>query len=499
MSQESTFTWNIADNEARIIMTTNCNYKCIFCHSEGFDPYTQCKWKPEEDVVLKIIDDILKLGCTDITITGGEPLIYKDLITIIAEFIARKSSDTQITVVTNASLFTEEWLDQIVGFNNIRFNISLHTAEPEEYSRLTAQSSFSLEKIKNNLLMLKKIDIPFKLNCVSMRETMNKESIKNLVEFASEVGAKALKFIELLIMEQHESLFKSYIANTSIAKMLPDNFEFLKKTQRRDEYVSKKYKLTVELQKCRCRFGCKQCLEVNTTCLNAVGEFFPCFEYSSKSYSVLNADFQEVLQDGMKVIEKLADNFGDNSPSLIKDVKYIDRRRELNFIVDDRSGIEKFLKECSLIQKREYSDYYFSSPLDVEFQTVQMRVHHGDKENAKLIISTSQTEKVGEYTITTRIFQYKNKETMVEHPDFIINTMKRLGWHISHKIKTIEDEYDYNGIIFRLLLINQKVLLLNIFIDDIYNISKLIDKLGGLGLKNCITENIDTYYQKLIY
>lgn len=492
--------WNIKDNEARIILTTNCNYKCIFCHSEGFDPYTQCTWKPDEKQVLGIINDILEMGCTDITLTGGEPLIYEKLVLAVLNFVKEQNKDARVTIVSNGSLLKEAFISELSKFDNVRFNISLHTANSEEYTRLTAQKNFSLFTIQENLICLSKANIPFKLNVVSMRETMSKESIEDLIDFATKVKATALKFIELLIMEQQESLFKSYISNSTIAQILPSDFQFINKNDRRDEYFSKEKNLTIELQKCRCRFGCKQCLEVTTTCLNANGEFFPCFEFSGKSFDLKNEPIDKALERGMCVIEKLADKYGDDSPSLIKDVQYIDRRKELYLQVKDDILKNEIFKDIQLLQKREYSDYYFTvsgvlSTVSEIDKTVQMRVHHSDKENAKLIISTTNLEESHGVQCTSRIFQDKDKPAMIETPDFIMNTMKHLGWSLSHKVKTFEDEYEYKNLKFHILKINSNMTLLSIFLNE--NTSdELLDNIIKVNGVSIIEQNIDEFLKE---
>ncbi len=144
--------WNIKDNEARIILTTNCNYKCIFCHSEGFDPYTQCKWRPTKNGILEIIDKVLELECKDITLTGGEPLIHKDIVLDVIAYVAEKSPEASVTVITNASLLTKEWICEVRKYKNVRFNVSLHSCDPEQYKYITDQKSFHIDVIKDKLI-----------------------------------------------------------------------------------------------------------------------------------------------------------------------------------------------------------------------------------------------------------------------------------------------------------------------------------------------------------
>lgn len=492
------YEWNIAGNETRIILTTNCNYKCVFCHSEGFDPYTKCSWTPDWAFLKKIIDDVISHGCKDITITGGEPLIHPDFLLKAARHISEKSEGVELTIVTNGSLFKEEWLKSVSRFKNVRFNISLHSADPERYATITAQKHTSLESLASNLILLKPLGIPFKLNCVTLRETMNEESILKILEFARDVGADAVKFIELLIMEQSDAMFSSYISNDSLAKMLPSTFHFSRRRDRRDDYTSDDFFPTVELQKCRCRYGCENCLTETTTCITGNGLFHPCFEYSGKSFDIMGTPLDVALAKGMKEIEKLALRFGKGSPSLVKDIQFTSRHKSVFFRLSSPEVISEILKKSELNQKREYSDYYFTSELiTTSSRTVKMRVHHADKKNAKLIISTVVTEKIGPLFVSSRIFQHKEKVPMIEEPDFIVNTMKQLGWSIVGRIKFLEHEYSFGENIFRILNVNGD---LNLVAVNISEETKAEDLKLFIDAENMtmIKENINSFYRSLL-
>ena len=497
MTRQKNPSWNIADNEARIIITTNCNYKCVFCHSEGFDPYSKCPWKPDWLVLQRIIDDLMAEGCEDITITGGEPLLYKQILMKAARHIALKNDQASLTIVTNGALFEEAWLKEIMACcGNLRFNISLHTADPKRYAEITDQNQTSLGELRANLLLLKQLNIPFKLNCVTLRETMRDKSILAILDFSKEVGARAVKFIELLIMEQNDSMFSSYISNDTLAKMLPSSFSLSKRTKRRDEYTSSVFPFTVELQKCRCRFGCNNCLTENTTCITGDGMFHPCFEYSGKSFDITQMSLPDTLSKGMTVIEELARKFGDGSPSLIKDIQFTDRHKSVYFKQLSPELPDEIKRNCVMTQKREYSDYYFTSELSSDpSKTVKMRVHHADKQNAKLIISTVIAERVGDLFVSSRIFQNRNKVPMIDEPDFIVNTMKQLGWTIAGKLKFFEHEYLFGKTQFRTLNLNGDINLIDVQLSSNSN-SENINHFLKEQYFSMIEESIDLFFRR---
>ena len=90
----------------RVIVTTRCNYRCIFCHSEG---YYHCVRNKNEEMsieTLKLVGIIAKrFGIDQVKITGGEPLLRRDITEIISVF--RSLGYRDISIVTNGSLLKD--------------------------------------------------------------------------------------------------------------------------------------------------------------------------------------------------------------------------------------------------------------------------------------------------------------------------------------------------------------------------------------------------------
>ena len=96
--------------EWRISLTENCNYQCFFCHEEGLDMGKKRKVKTIDEIY-KVVLKGIELGYTDITFTGGEPLIRKRDIIEILERLSKENLLPDITIVTNGYLVDDELLD----------------------------------------------------------------------------------------------------------------------------------------------------------------------------------------------------------------------------------------------------------------------------------------------------------------------------------------------------------------------------------------------------
>lgn len=99
-----------------IILTRNCNLKCIMCMTRGNTSTL------EKDQAIRLAEFGLKQGFSCIELSGGEPFILgytKDIIKVL------KNSPTQVLITTNGTLVTDEQIDLMASCNNIHVQISL--------------------------------------------------------------------------------------------------------------------------------------------------------------------------------------------------------------------------------------------------------------------------------------------------------------------------------------------------------------------------------------
>lgn len=233
--------------EARILITSRCNYRCVFCHGEGIGDMAVDHWQPDEEATLRVVEQVLAAGGKDITLTGGEPLLKPAIVASVIRKVASDAPAATVTVVSNAALLTEDWLKAVAPLRNLRFNISVHTADPERYRQITGQSQFSTCDLLRALELMRKYDVPFKLNAVAMRSLADADHLDSLCRFAQETGARSLKILEMLIMEQSEALFPEYLSLDSVEKRLPGAFALQRVTLRRKEFRAPAYDFTLGL------------------------------------------------------------------------------------------------------------------------------------------------------------------------------------------------------------------------------------------------------------
>lgn len=121
-------------SEARIEISTVCNYQCVFCpHKYNFKRKKEIMSNNLFDLILNKIqlEDQIKI----ITISGmGEIFLDKDIMYKISKV---KTYGYQLNIVTNGSLLTEKTIDQLFFYSVDSIRISIHTTNPLEYEQIT--------------------------------------------------------------------------------------------------------------------------------------------------------------------------------------------------------------------------------------------------------------------------------------------------------------------------------------------------------------------------
>ncbi len=128
-------TFNREINYLRISLTDKCNLRCIYCMPEEGLQLKQHKDIMRYEQIIKIVQEAAGLGINKIRLTGGEPLIKKDIELLIEKLAAIKDIK-ELCLTTNGVLLAEKaQILKKAGLNSI--NISLDTLQPQKYKDIT--------------------------------------------------------------------------------------------------------------------------------------------------------------------------------------------------------------------------------------------------------------------------------------------------------------------------------------------------------------------------
>lgn len=174
----------------RISLVERCNLRCFYCMPEEGVELTPKSHIMNFEEIYEIAKTFVNHGVTKIRLTGGEPLIRKD-ISLILEKLASLPVDLSIT--TNAVII-HKFIDtlKLYGVNNI--NVSLDTLIKEKFKKITLRDQFEI--VYKNILLLVKEGFNVKINAVLMRG-VNEDEIIDFINLTKDLPV-SIRFIEFM-------------------------------------------------------------------------------------------------------------------------------------------------------------------------------------------------------------------------------------------------------------------------------------------------------------
>jgi len=185
-------------------VTQKCNMRCPYCHREGED-HPSTVMSAEE--IVHIAKIALSLGISRVKLTGGEPLLRKDILDIV-EGIAGLRGLRDLSMTTNGTFLEALAKDlKMKGLN--RVNISLPTLNPETYRNLMGGNlKDALEGVKAAV----EAELhPVKLNMLILKN-VNEREVEKMIQFAEHTTA-ILQLIELEHLNLSETYYERYHTN----------------------------------------------------------------------------------------------------------------------------------------------------------------------------------------------------------------------------------------------------------------------------------------------
>ena len=189
----------------RFSITSNCQYSCLYCDSEGYSKTNELSVE-EITKLCKILAEILDV--TRIKFTGGEPMCREEIVEIIKN-VSDLHLYKDISMTTNGLLLVEK-AEELYKAGLNRINVSLASLNPKVYKKI--YGSDTLEKVLEGLQKAKKVGFnPIKLNFVLMKG-LNDNELEDMIDYCAENG-----FI-LQIIELHK-----------VSEVIGGNLEFYEK------------------------------------------------------------------------------------------------------------------------------------------------------------------------------------------------------------------------------------------------------------------------------
>ncbi|MBK1812062.1 GTP 3',8-cyclase MoaA [Clostridium sp. YIM B02505] len=302
-------------NYLRISVTDLCNLRCKYCMPEkGIKKACHDEILRFEEIE-EIVKKFVSLGVNKIRITGGEPLVRTDIVTLIKR-LSKLNGIDEIAMTTNGTLLKKH-AKALKEAGLTRVNISLDTLNDEKYKTITKGGT--LKDVLEGISEAKKVNLtPIKLNVVLIKD-FNEDEIVDFVNLTKDEEID-VRFIELMPIGQVKQWsLNRYLSNETVLKKVPELIQIKSK----DISSPAKY---YRLPEGKGNIGlinpisCKFCSNCNRIRLTSDGKLKACLHSNNE------IDIKGLIRDGKDITEVLY-NIVKHKPKEhgLEDGEYIER------------------------------------------------------------------------------------------------------------------------------------------------------------------------------
>ncbi|MGM9725181.1 MAG: PqqD family peptide modification chaperone [Prevotella sp.] len=246
-------------------LTSRCNERCIHCYipngkkNAGFDmSFERFKY---------ILDQFAEMGGLQVTLSGGEALMHKDIAKIL---LYCREKDMQISLLTNLISLKKELIPILKDVNLSLIQVSLYSMDAEKHDSITTIKG-SFEKTKTAIEKLHNADIPVQISCPIMKA--NKNGYDEVMKYAQRLRMKAqTDYIMMAQADLNTSNLANRISIEETEKVIRDIMEndvdYQTETLAQDPLSSISEEEFAEMSLCGAG--------LNDLCVTVNGDIYPC-------------------------------------------------------------------------------------------------------------------------------------------------------------------------------------------------------------------------------
>ena len=221
----------------RISLIERCNLRCTYCMPEAGVQLSPRSHLMTYEEIYTIAKTFVEHGVTKIRLTGGEPLIRKD-IAIVLEKLA--SLPVELSITSNAVII-DKFIDTLKANGVKNINVSLDSLDREKFKEITRRDEF--EKVYKNILLLVSEGFKVKVNAVLMKD-FNENEIIDFINFTKDLPV-SVRFIEFMPFDGNKWDMKKMVSYKEVMENVNAHFsEFqIERLQDAPNDTSKNYKI----------------------------------------------------------------------------------------------------------------------------------------------------------------------------------------------------------------------------------------------------------------
>ncbi|EOW6274427.1 GTP 3',8-cyclase MoaA [Campylobacter jejuni] len=286
-------------NYLRISVTQRCNFRCLYCM-----PKIPFDYQPKENLLsfeelFLFVKAAIDEGIEKIRITGGEPLLRKDL-SIFIKMISDYKSDIDLAITTNGFLL-KDFAKDLKNAGLKRLNISLDTLDHKKAKTLAQKDV--LDSVLSGIDEALNLDLKVKLNTVALKN-LNDDELISLLEFAKSKKAQ-IRFIEF--MENTHAYGKLQgLKRDEIIQILSQKYQIqlIKKDEKAPVSICKADDYEFGIIDPHSHEFCDSCNRIR---LSAEGLLIPCL-YFDEALSIKEAVRKGDIKAAVEILQEVLRN-----------------------------------------------------------------------------------------------------------------------------------------------------------------------------------------------
>ena len=229
-----------AIRDLRVSLTDRCNFRCFYCLPHGEPPIAPKEQMLSYEEIEYISEIFVALGIEKIRLTGGEPMMRRDIETIIGKLSQFKDRGLQDLALTTNGYFLPDRAHGLKSAGLDRVTISLDSLKRNVFKQMTGVDV--LDNVLAGIAAAKDAGLePIKINAVIVRGH-NEDEVADFAAFAREHDVK-VRFIEFMPLDSgHEWSRADVVSGREIRDRIHERFPLVKLVVKRGSETSARYR-----------------------------------------------------------------------------------------------------------------------------------------------------------------------------------------------------------------------------------------------------------------
>lgn len=232
--------YNRPIRDLRVSLTDRCNFRCFYCLPHGEPPIAPKEQMLSFEEIEYVCEIFVGLGIEKLRLTGGEPMLRRDIETIIRKLSPLKTTGLRDLALTTNGYYLPDRAQSLKDAGLDRVTISLDSLKRDVFKRMTGVDV--LDKVLAGLAAAKNAGLePIKINAVIVRGH-NEDEVADFAAFARDYDVK-MRFIEFMPLDSgHEWAREDVVSGKEIRDRISERFLLVRVDVARGSDTSSRYR-----------------------------------------------------------------------------------------------------------------------------------------------------------------------------------------------------------------------------------------------------------------